>query len=268
MAVRISVRNDYLRAMRALNDLSAKQLPFATAAALTDTAQAARAEVTAALPRIFDRPVPFTVNALGFKPATKADLTAEVFVRDIQGRYLLHEEIGGTRTPAENSRKPGAAFSEPGKVALDAYGNIPNGTIANLAKLSQAVASAQKLAEEARVAARERGKTSSFGRKGDADRALKRVTRARASLAAKLTGKGVEGSSIAYFKGAGPHGRGPGGFFQRLPDHKIARLTAFGATAHYHPIFRFEDRVRQVAAATFRVALIKRLREAMQTARP
>jgi hypothetical protein len=76
----------------------------------------------------------------------------------------------------------------------------------------------------------------------------------------------VEGS-IAYLKGAGPHGQGPGGFFERLPGHKITRLTSFGAKANYHPVFHFEDRVRLIATRTFRVALLRRLREAIATAR-
>lgn len=48
-----------------------RQLPFAAARALTETARKARAAVTASLPQVLDRPTPFTMNAFTVKEATK-----------------------------------------------------------------------------------------------------------------------------------------------------------------------------------------------------
>ena len=260
MPFKISVQTDYRRAEAALSALARQQLPFATAAALTDTAIEARNQITAALPRIFDRPVPYTINAIGFRSANKASLVAQVFVKDQQAKYLLLEETGGTRTPQGNSRKPGAAFTTPGKIALDAYGNIPNGTIAKLSALSKAVSSAIS-------AGKTRASLPVFGKRGVAEKTKNSLERRRSAQASKITGKKGGGGDIAYLKGAGPHDRGPGGFFQRLPGGKIVRLTSFESVAHYRPVLRFEERVRMIARQTFRVALVRRLREARVTAR-
>jgi hypothetical protein len=254
--MKFSVKPDFERAERALSDFQVRQLPFAAAAALTDTAKEAKRAVTDHLPSIFDKPTPFTLNAIGAKPATKSHLESVVFVKDIQGKYLLLEEMGGERTAADNTRKPGSPFSVPGKaLQLNQFGNIPNGLIA---KLGDAATGATYSWDYAKQPA------GTFGRKGLAEAANKKADRRRRSLArrsAKAAG------AIAYFKGQGPNDRGPGGFFVRLPGHKITRLTSFETKASYQPIFHFRDRVALVAKQTFRVFLMKRLREAMKTAK-
>lgn len=84
----ISVATDFNRFGAALGRLQREQLPFAAALALTDTARAAQAEVTRALPAIFAAkgrpPTPFTMRAVGVTPARKSDLRAVVFVKRLQ----------------------------------------------------------------------------------------------------------------------------------------------------------------------------------------
>lgn len=123
--ISIRVTTDASKFQARLDNLVRKQFPFAVARALTDTAKAARDQITAELPRIFDRPTPFTRNAVAYTAARRDNLTASVLVKDAQARYLLLQETGGTRTPDK-----GRALVIPGKsLGLNAYGNIPSGAL-------------------------------------------------------------------------------------------------------------------------------------------
>ncbi len=125
----IEVRHDFQRLAATLDDFALRQMPYAAARALTDTAHVVQRGITAALPAIFDRPNPFTQMAIGIVPARKESLAAEIFVKDIQAAYLRLEETGGERVPEPG--KP-VAIPIPGAIALDAYGNIPRGALARL----------------------------------------------------------------------------------------------------------------------------------------
>jgi len=118
----ISVQVDTKPLKRWLSDIEKKQLPFATAKALTITARDAKRAVDAQLPKKLDRPTPFTRRAIGIKAARKTLLQSEVFVKDMQWEYLRFAIEGGTRRP---DRK---AIATPGsKTRLNKYGNMPRG---------------------------------------------------------------------------------------------------------------------------------------------
>jgi len=122
----ISVKSNLDAIMRDFERKYVKQIPFAMAKALTDTARDVQQEVTRQLPEIFDRPTPFTMRAIGFSRATKQSLTSTVFVKDIQAAYLKLEVLGGTRTPAKR------ALVLPTDLPTNQYGNIPRGQIKRL----------------------------------------------------------------------------------------------------------------------------------------
>lgn len=92
-----------------------KQMPFATAKALTVTARDVRDEVTKELPKHLDKPVPFTKRAFGYESATKKKLQARVFAKGIQAQYLWWAVEGGTES----------SMIQPVNVKLNRYGNIP-----------------------------------------------------------------------------------------------------------------------------------------------
>ena len=124
--IQFTVKDDIDRVLRGLDERFRRQVPFATAKALTDTAKDVQRDLTAALPRVFDRPTPFTLRAIGITPANKATLTSRVFIRDIQRGYLELEVAGGVRTPKKR------ALVLPAGLDRNAYGNIPRGKIKSL----------------------------------------------------------------------------------------------------------------------------------------
>ena len=102
----------------------APQIPFATAKALTETAKRdLKPAADRLIARRFDRPTPFTRNAMAFLPARKNNLIATVFAKDIQGRYLKVQEEGGTQKPKRRAI-PIAAGQKRNK-----YGNAPRGSL-------------------------------------------------------------------------------------------------------------------------------------------
>jgi hypothetical protein len=120
----INVKADVSKLTKGLGHLS-DQLPYATALALSQVARQARDDVTAKIPSIFAAkgpPTPFTRNAVGYTSANKRNLTATVFVKDAQAKYLVLEETGGTQTPDK-----GSAFVLPIDAARNAYGNMAKG---------------------------------------------------------------------------------------------------------------------------------------------
>ncbi|MFC7611747.1 hypothetical protein [Teichococcus aestuarii] len=120
---------------RRLDNLARRQLPYAAATALNDTAKVAANSVRKELPRIFDRPTPFTMNAISMTRATKGRLQARVFVKDRRAEYLEVQETGGTRTPEKR------AIVLPRAIRTNQYGNTARGTFA-AAKARKGVSSA------------------------------------------------------------------------------------------------------------------------------
>lgn len=109
---------------RGLSDFARRQLPFATALALTRTARDIKANSEKRLRRRLDRPTPFTLRAFAVRRATKRRLAAEVFAKDRQAAYLSFAEDGGTRRPK------GEAIVVPAeRTRRNRYGNMPRGAI-------------------------------------------------------------------------------------------------------------------------------------------
>lgn len=126
MIVSFEVKDNIDQVVRQIDARFARQVPFATARALTDTAKDVQRAVTDELPKVFDRPTPFTQRGVGMAWATKSSLTSRVFLKDVQRDYLKVQVAGGTRTPK------GKALVIPSGVGLNAYGNIPRGRIKTL----------------------------------------------------------------------------------------------------------------------------------------
>jgi hypothetical protein len=106
-----------------LSDLGRKQLPFATAMALNDTAESVKRVEELEIDRAFDRPTPFTRRALYMRRASKGRLTAQVGVKSLQAKYLKLQATGGVRRPA------GSALVVPVSARKNKYGNLARGAV-------------------------------------------------------------------------------------------------------------------------------------------
>ena len=90
-------------ALKKLTRVQKKQVPFATAHALTKTAQYAQRELHREIKRVFENPTRMTQNAVRVEPAKKTKLVARVHLKDAFGKgtppseYLLHHIEGGSR---------------------------------------------------------------------------------------------------------------------------------------------------------------------------
>lgn len=103
-----------------LNDLQRKQIPFATAVALTNTAKAVGKQLTQEMARNFDKPTPYTLKSTFVSPAKKSDLKAIVGLKDkgmrVPPSVLLKEHFSG-----------GHRGNKPMEKALAGMGVLPTG---------------------------------------------------------------------------------------------------------------------------------------------
>lgn len=136
-----SVKDDLDKITRNLDPMTSRQMPFAVARALTATAKEIQADTRKEVPKVFSRPTAFTRNAFAIKAARKTDLTAIVFAKDIQARYLAPGIQGSARRVKGFERKAqGLAGEGQGRtlvptrnVKLDASGNVSLATIKRIA---------------------------------------------------------------------------------------------------------------------------------------
>ncbi len=135
--------SDFARLAANLDELGRRALPYAAAAALSQTAVQAREDYRAALPGIFDRPTPYTLNSAMAVPARKGELEASVELKYGAAEYLGPEIEGGARAMKRSEKMldyagvSEGAYTVPGRGAdLNAYGNMNPGQLVQA--LSQA----------------------------------------------------------------------------------------------------------------------------------
>lgn len=122
----------------ALKKTEREQIPFATALALTKTAQLVKKGEISVMKRNLDRPTQFTLNSLFVKPATKANQQARVWFKDFAPKgtpacdYLQPQVQGGQRRLKRHEKAliargymKSGQFAVPGSGAkMDQYGNM------------------------------------------------------------------------------------------------------------------------------------------------
>jgi hypothetical protein len=172
--------------IKRLSDVEKRQFPFALATAINDTAfQDVQKGWKDEIPRVFDSPTPFTLNAVQVKKVNfrqakaSGDFSAEIFLRDEASkgtppvRYLAHGVTGGTRKrkPFENDLigagvMSAGEFAVPAKgLQLDSHGNVPNAVIRTMLSDLQASKDATRRStreSRARRARRKKGPTDVY----------------------------------------------------------------------------------------------------------
>ncbi|ENM6470285.1 hypothetical protein R4E38_02485 [Morganella morganii] len=111
--------SDQLRTLR-------KQIPFATAQAMTAVVRKIEDAQKVAMQRNLDNPTPFTVKSVKSRGARKSDLKAKVFVMNTAAAYLEPFEIGGVH------KLNGSALLNPKDIKLNKYGNLPRNKMSGL----------------------------------------------------------------------------------------------------------------------------------------
>lgn len=139
----ISVQIEGMDQLKRKLDGIANQIPFATALALTRTAQLAKSAIEAEMSNVFDRPTRWTVQSLRLLPARKNSLTARVEMKNEAvksapaTKWLSPQVDSGGRPDKASERNLRArsilkhgqqtAFGKSAK--LDKYGNLTKGQI-------------------------------------------------------------------------------------------------------------------------------------------
>lgn len=126
--MQINISSNIAQMQKRLNDLAKKQLPFATARALSDLAKQVQVAETAALPKVLDRPTPFTMKAIGTVSANKYNLVAKVYMRDITAAYLEPYEFSGPHMLNKGNK----ALLVPVMSKTNQYGNLPRSRLKTL----------------------------------------------------------------------------------------------------------------------------------------
>lgn len=115
-----------------------RQVRFATAQAINETAFAARLTVQTEMQSVFDRPTPWIQKSIFVKPAAPDRLEAQIYPRYMGGKSVdpsnvLQAEVYGGARKVKRSEKalqrigvlPPGMVTVPGKGApLDGYGNV------------------------------------------------------------------------------------------------------------------------------------------------
>lgn len=103
-----------------------KQIPFATAQAMTAVVRKIEDAQKVAIQRNLDNPTPFTVKSVKSRGARKSDLKAKVFVMNTAAAYLEPFETGGVH------KLNGSALLNPKDIKLNKYGNLPRNKLSSL----------------------------------------------------------------------------------------------------------------------------------------
>lgn len=234
--MRINVTHNFDQIGRFINSLG-KQARFATAVALTRTAQDVQRAVPAELDRDLDRPTDFTKRGTFVLAARKDRLESVVGFRQIQARYMQYQIEGGTYQPRAGGIKL------PGNIQLNAFGNIPRGTIARL----KAAAKDGSLG----AAVTKRLNIQGNRRKGAAPIQL---------FYGQPTGRGWEKAPVGIWRRVPPST--PGGKGKLIP------VIVFENTpARYRRRFDFIGLAERIVATRFNAHFQNELRKAMASAR-
>lgn len=222
------------------NDLEKRQFPFALAQTLNDAGFAVRTAWRDEMPRVFQNPTSWTLNAVLIRKATKQDPSVEVFLRNEIGDgippayYLQFEVRGGARRAKRSELLLRAAgvlgadeFVVPAKsLHLDPFGNIPSGV------LTAILSDTQALNDEAD--------------RSNADSRRRRARRNRTRRA----GSGV------YFANKKQRGKLPRGIYERQSEGfvgprqggigSLRGILMFVKQPQYSPIYNVFDIANQV----------------------
>lgn len=230
-----------------------KNIQFATAKALTETAVLVKKAEIHEMRDVFDRPKPNTLDAIYIKAATPDNLSATVGIKNYAGKgieaskYLAAQIKGGSRRIKRFEKAlqsvgalPPGYRAVPGSAAkMDAYGNMQGGQIVQILSFFRSFPEA--------------GYKANMTDKG------------RAKLARGTKTK----QGFTYFVGR-PGDRLPLGIWQRFrfaTGSAIKPVIIFVPSTTYEAVFDFEYVARSTVDKTWHSEFTKALANALATSR-
>jgi hypothetical protein len=263
--MRITLTSNIDEVRQRFAEFSDRRFNAAIATALTRTAVHVRNAVQAEMPRVLDRPTPYTLRQLRYVPATADRLAAAVGfnvvnVTDERGATIAFRDLGPGETPAGKyltpqieggSRRlkrlevalraagalPDGWLTVPGQGArLDAYGNVSRGQVVQvLSQLRiQLVAGSNR------------------NMSGDARKQIAAQRKAGGRFFVVLPGQGK---------------RQPGIYQRELIGRNITPVFIFVRSANYKRRFDFDGLSRRVADATLPQEIDRALSESLSRLR-
>ena len=119
MTVKIDIKSNVKDVRKKLNIFQKKHIPFIVSDSINEVGVKAVNAMRSQLAKKLDRPKPFTVKGVNIYKAKPKDLSALVFIPDIQARYLEKQFEGGAKI-ADKKKIPVPVD----KAKIDNYGNI------------------------------------------------------------------------------------------------------------------------------------------------
>lgn len=252
--MQISIRSNIDEVLKNLNDIAKKQIPYAVSLALNRTGQKVKDALIKSMKESFDRPTPFTLNALQHTPSTKKTLTTVVCLKtpvrlSQRQHYFVPNILGVNREYKAFERAlfrigilPAGMMAVPGSAAnIDLYGNMSRGQIIQILSYFKA-----------------------FGEQGY----KANITEARKKRLAKGSKKKI---GYTYFVLQRPRGRLPAGIYQRFSfamGTAIKPILIFvPASMRYKKRWDFFGIGRRVVEKEFENEFIRALLEAIKTAK-
>lgn len=252
----INIAANVEEVLRDLDEAQYRQMPYATMVAINKTAEKVVAAEQREIRDSFDRPNPFTQNAIARTYASKQSLTAKIYIKNFAGKgtpadkYLAGQIEGGARRMKRFEialqsvgALPTGFRAVPGEAAkIDAYGNMERGQIVQILAFFKAF-------------------PEMAGYKANM------LDKKRASLARFNKRTGALG--FAYFVGR-PGDRLPLGIWQRFNNvygSPIVPVMIFVPYANYKKLFDFYYAGQVVIDREFIGEMKKATVEALRTAR-
>lgn len=213
-----------------------KQLRFATAVALTRTANAVKQALPAVMDRELDHPTPFSKKGIYVKPARPGQLVAEVGFMARQASYLKYQIDGGTRTSGARGIKL------PGNIQLNSFGNIPRG-----------------LVDKLKAAARDGTLSKSIGKRLNAGGNRRKGAAPVQLFLGKPVGRGWEKAPMGIWRRVPGSAGGPGSL--------VPVILFADTTVRYRARFHFRREAERVVLREWDQQFARAFADAIRTAR-
>lgn len=242
-----------------------RQMTYATSVALNKTAAAVKDAINKDILARFDRPTPYTQNALRIQRATRDSLTAHVNFKDAAGkgisadRYLGPQVYGGGRHQKRSEHALQSVGMSVGQymvpaagAELDAYGNVSRGQTIRVLSYLQAFG---EQGYRANATAKSRARTAKLGKSAGGFRKIGGVQYFVSRGRGSMSGNREQHLPAGVWRKTGTHGS------------DVKPVFIFTGPPTYTPLLPFYETAEEVFGEEFDAQYGTALEAAIRTAR-